>query len=266
MAEYLGIDVGSVATKLAVLDETGALLASVTLPTAGEPLKAVRAGLRELADSVPQARVAATAVTGSARELVGRMVGARLVKNEITAQAEGTLHFLPEARTVIEIGGQDSKGILLRDGLVADFNMNTVCAAGTGSFLDHQAHRLGLSAAEFGTLALESREPIELGGRCTVFAESDMVHRQQTGSSLPDIVYGLCLTLARNYLTGVAAGKELDPPIVFQGGLAYNRGMVRAFEAELGTRLVIPPHPALMGAIGAALLARREAKPAAEAA
>jgi predicted CoA-substrate-specific enzyme activase len=198
------------------------------------------------------------AVTGSARELVGKMVGADVVKNEVTSQATAALHYFPQARTVIEIGGQDSKIILLRDGLVADFGMNTVCAAGTGSFLDHQAQRLGLSLDKFGELARHSNTPAKLAGRCTVFAESEMIHRQQSGGQLEDIVFGLCQTLAHNYLNSVAAGKEILPPVVFQGGLAFNRGMVRAFEDELETGIVIPEHPELMGAIGAALLVGRQ--------
>jgi predicted CoA-substrate-specific enzyme activase len=186
------------------------------------------------------------------------MVGADLVKNEVTSQAAAALHYFPDARTVIEIGGQDSKIILLREGLVADFGMNTVCAAGTGSFLDHQAQRLGLSLENFGELACCSTSPSRLAGRCTVFAESEMIHRQQSGGQLEDIVFGLCQTLVHNYLNSVAAGKEMLPPVVFQGGLAFNRGMVRAFEDELQTRLVIPEHPEMMGAIGAALLTGRQ--------
>ncbi len=186
------------------------------------------------------------------------MLKTSLLKNEITAQAAAAVFNSPEARTVIEIGGQDSKIILLDNGLVADFGMNTVCAAGTGSFLDPQAFRLGLSMEAMGKLALQSQAPVHITGRCTVFAESDMVHQQQTGAGLEDIVYGLCKTLVHNYLTSVAAGKDIQPPVVFQGSVAHNPGMVRAFEEELGLKLSIPPHPELTGAIGAALLAQKE--------
>ena len=255
MKYYLGIDVGSVSTKLAVLDSEQELVAHVCLPTHGDPATAVKAGLSQIRQQLPApADINRVAVTGSARELVGKMVGADVVKNEVTAQAAAALHYFPQARTVIEIGGQDSKIILLRDGLVMDFGMNTVCAAGTGSFLDHQAQRLGLSPAAFGELACRSSAPDKLSGRCTVFAESEMIHKQQSGGKLEDIVSGLCQTLAHNYLNSVAAAKEILPPVVFQGGLAFNRGMVRAFEDELKVKLIIPQHPELMGAIGAALL------------
>jgi predicted CoA-substrate-specific enzyme activase len=256
MKYYLGIDVGSVSTKLAVLDDGWKLAARVCVPTRGEPAAAVKQGLLEIQKQLPDGvSIERVAVTGSARELAGRMVGADVVKNEVTSQAVAALHYFPDARTVIEIGGQDSKIILIKDGLAADFGMNTVCAAGTGSFLDHQAQRLGLDLEQFGKLACRSDSPAKLSGRCTVFAESEMIHQQQSGGRLEDIVFGLCQTLAHNYLGSVAAGKEILPPVVFQGGLAFNRGMVRAFEDELKTALVIPEHPQLMGAIGAALLA-----------
>lgn len=258
MKYYLGIDVGSVSTKLAALDDSGKMAGRVCIPTHGNPAASVGEGLKLIQAQLPaDISMESVAVTGSARELVGERVGADIVKNEVTAQAAAALHFSPEARTVIEIGGQDSKIILLRDGLVTDFGMNTVCAAGTGSFLDHQAQRLGLSLDKFGEMACKSNTPARISGRCTVFAESEMIHRQQSGGRLEDIVYGLCQTLAHNYLNSVAAGKEILPPVVFQGGLAFNRGMIRAFEDELKIRLVIPKHPEMMGAMGAALLAMR---------
>jgi predicted CoA-substrate-specific enzyme activase len=168
-------------------------------------------------------------------------------------------HFFPEAQTILEIGGQDSKLIVLRDGMVTDFAMNTVCAAGTGSFLDQQAFRLNLPVEEIGPLALRSQHPVRIAGRCTVFAESDMIHKQQMGHALEDILYGLCRALARNYLNNLALGKQILPSVVFQGGVAANAGMLRAFEEVLGMEVVVPPHHGVMGAIGAALLAREGA-------
>ncbi len=263
MKYYLGIDVGSVSTKLVVLDDRMEVAADACLPTRGEPAAAVKDGLKAIKRHLPDgAAVARVGVTGSAREMVARLVGADAVKNEVTAQAAAAIHYYPDVRTVIEIGGQDSKIILISDGLVRDFGMNTVCAAGTGSFLDHQAGRLGLSRERMGELACASCTPDRTSGRCTVFAESEMLHKQQSGAATGDIVYGLCQTLVQNYLNSVAAGKEIVPPVVFQGGLAYNRGMLRAFEEELGSKLVIPGRPELTGAIGAALIASRDTSPA----
>ncbi|MCL2150549.1 MAG: acyl-CoA dehydratase activase [Dehalococcoidia bacterium] len=258
MEYYLGIDVGSVSTKLVVLDGTGELVAQSYLPTQGTPIAAVREGLKLVTAQAPKADIAATAITGSGRELISAIISSGLVKNEISTQAAAAACYLPDVRTVIEIGGQDSKLILLRDGLMADFAMNTVCAAGTGSFLDHQAARLGLSLENFGALALKSIAPARIAGRCTVFAESDMIHQQQIGASLEDVVYGLCKSLVHNYLISVASGKEIHPPVVLQGGVARNPGIVRAFKDELGFEFFIPPHPELTGAIGAALLAKQK--------
>ena len=142
-------------------------------------------------------------------------------------------------RTILEIGGQDSKIILLKDGVVCDFAMNTVCAAGTGSFLDRQAARLGVPIEEFGELALRSVSPVRIAGRCAVFAESDMIHKQQSGHSNEDIVSGLCEALVRNYLNNLAKGKEIHGPVVFRVVLR-KQGNCRSFEKALGLKLTIP--------------------------
>jgi len=161
---------------------------------------------------------------------------------------------------VFEIGGQDSKIIIIRDGVVVDFGMNSVCAAGTGSFLEHQAERLNIRVEDFGGHALRSRNPARIAGRCTVFAESDMIHKQQMGYPIDDIIYGLCQSMVRNYLNNVALGKEILPRMVFQGGVAFNKGIVRAFNETFHTEVYIPPHKELMGAIGAAMLVYEEVK------
>jgi len=259
MEAYLGIDVGSVTTKLAMLKQDDELVTHVYLPTQGKPIEMVQQGLRQIKQNLPKdVDVGGVATTGSARYLAGVIVGADLVKNEITSHAVGALHYFPQGQTIIEIGGQDSKLIIIRDGIVTDFGMNTVCAAGTGSFLDHQALRLNMSIEELSERALESTTPVRIAGRCTVFAESDMVHKQQMGHRTEDILYGLCQALVRNYLNNVGLGKDIQPPIIFQGGVAFNRGIVRAFQEELGTEVIVPPHHEVMGAIGAALLVHEE--------
>jgi len=158
--------------------------------------------------------------------------------------------------SVLEIGGQDSKIIIIEHGVVSDFAMNTVCAAGTGSFLDQQAARLGLSIEQFSALALEAKNPVRIAGRCSVFAESDMIHKQQLGHSLPDIIAGLCQALTRNYLNNVGKGKDIKPPIIFQGGVAANPGIKIAFQDALGAEIIIPKYFDVMGALGAAILAK----------
>lgn len=253
---YLGIDVGSVTTKLALVDETGKYVDSVMLKTAGKPVIAVQTGLNRLYEKrLTEYDVMGVGTTGSGRALAGSLVGADIVKNEITAHAVAASTNVPGVQTILEIGGQDSKIIILRDGIVTDFAMNTVCAAGTGSFLDHQAQRLNVPIEEFGETALRSTNPARIAGRCGVFAESDLIHKQQLGYPVEDLLYGLCQALVRNYLSNLALGKELLPTVSFQGGVATNTGMVKAFEEALNTKIVVPENHQTMGAIGAALLA-----------
>jgi predicted CoA-substrate-specific enzyme activase len=254
---YLGVDVGSVTTKFAVLDEANEVVEELYIRTQGRPIQVVQDGLKDLKERLPSnVEIVAVGTTGSARYLTGVVVGADVVKNEITAHAMGASHFVPGVQTILEIGGQDSKIIILRHGVAIDFAMNTVCAAGTGSFLDQQASRLNMRIEDFGPQALKSQNPVRIAGRCTVFAESDMVHKQQMGHAVEDILYGLCEALARNYLNNIGLGKEILAPVVFQGGVAANQGMVRAFEEALGTEIITPPYFLVMGAIGAALVAR----------
>lgn len=259
MKVYLGIDVGSVSTKTAVLNDNNNLVCHTYLPTQGNPISALQHGLRQLEQLLPDsAGICGVATTGSARYLAGVIVGADLVKNEITTQATAAINFLPQVQTIIEIGGQDSKIIIIRDGFVTDFSMNTVCAAGTGSFLDHQAQRLNLTIDQFSRLAMQSTTPVNISGKCTVFAESDIIHKQQTGHRTEGIIYGLCQALVRNYLSNVGLGKDITPPILFQGGVAFNEGIIRAFKEELSADIIVPIHHEIMGAIGAAILVKEE--------
>lgn len=255
--DYLGIDIGSISTKGVVIDENRAIIARSYLWTEGNPTEASRNVVREL-----EAQVAGTGVqivgagtTGSARRLVGAMLGASVVKNEITAHAVGTTYLHPKVRTILEIGGQDSKIICVSGGIAVDYAMNTLCAAGTGSFLSSQAHRLGVEVEEFGDIALTSQRPANIAARCTVFAESDLVHKIQMGYAREDIIAGLCNAVASNYLNNVGKGKKIEAPVVFQGGVSKNAGVVHAFEEQLGMEVTVDPDGHLMGAFGAALLA-----------
>lgn len=257
---YLGVDVGSVSCNVIAIDEAGQLLAKTYIRTHGQPIAAVKQGVAEIEPELKDYEVAGVGTTGSGRNLAGVLVGADVVKNEITAHAVAAAREIPGVRTVLEIGGQDSKIIVLRDGIVTDFAMNTVCAAGTGSFLDQQCGRLGIKIEDFGDLALQSKTNVNIAGRCTVFAESDMIHKQQTGASREDIIRGLCEALVRNYLNNVAKGKDIQEPIAFQGGVAANRGIKSEFEKALHQKITIPKYFDVMGAIGAAILAQ-EAKP-----
>ena len=256
---YLGIDVGSVSTNIVLIDNNNKLIFKKYLRTQGRPISILKDGIKELSNKFGDDLIKGVGVTGSGRKLAGILIGADIVKNEITAHAVASLNFNPNIRTVIEIGGQDSKIIILKDKVVIDFAMNTVCAAGTGSFLDRQANRLGLDISEFGDLAVKSKNPVRIAGRCAVFAESDMIHKQQLGHNEEDIVKGLCKALTRNYISNIAKGKNIESPILFQGGVAANKGIKIAFEEELGMEVLTPPNFDVMGAIGAAILGKEEA-------
>lgn len=253
---FLGIDVGSVTTKLALVDEHGKHIDSTMLRTSGKPVLAVQNGMKALLEQKKcDYTVYGVGTTGSGRHLAGALAGADVIKNEITAHAVAASIYVPGVQTILEIGGQDSKIILLRDGIVTDFAMNTVCAAGTGSFLDQQASRLNVPIQDFGPTALKSKSPARIAGRCGVFAESDLIHKQQLGYPVEDLLYGLCQALVRNYLSNLALGKEILSTVVFQGGVATNSGMVKAFQEALDMEIVVPENHQTMGAIGAALLA-----------
>jgi len=263
---FIGIDIGSVSVKTSVVDEQGAILYNAYVRSGGEPLIRAYELLKQVFREFPREQVAGMAVTGSGGKLLAQILNIPFV-NEILAQAIATHHLHPEVRSVIEIGGEDSKLILLEYDrrlnmpVIRDFAMNTICAAGTGSFLDQQASRLGLSIEEFGELALKSKRPPRIAGRCSVFAKTDMIHLQQEATPDYDIVAGLCFALARNFKSTIAKGKKLEKPISFQGGVAANKGMVRAFREILELRdeeLIIPRYFANMGAIGCALNQRRD--------
>lgn len=261
MKVYLGLDLGAVSTNLALLDEREQVIDHRYLRTRGEPIASVKNILESAAGRAATLEVAACGTTGSGRHLAAALLGADVVRNEISSHATAALHFFPQAKTIIEIGGQDSKIIIIRDGVASDFAMNTVCAAGTGSFLDYQASRMGITIEELARLAGEAREGIRISGRCAVFAETDLVEKQQQGADRKAVLRGLCDSLARNFLASVARGKPVLPPIVFQGGVASNRAVVSAFERELGTAIEVPQYHDVMGAIGVAMLAAREAGP-----
>ncbi len=258
---YLGIDIGSISTKGVVIDNDNKVLASEYLWTEGNPIEASKKLIGVLADKMQgEYQVVSVGTTGSARKLVGVITDASVVKNEITAHAIGTTSLYPDVRTIFEIGGQDSKIILIENGIVVDYAMNTLCAAGTGSFLSSQAARLGVAVEEFGKIALTSSNPTPIAARCTVFAESDLVHKAQIGHTKQDIIAGLCKAVVTNYLNNVGKGKKISSPIVFQGGVSKNVGVIKAFEDATGYPVIVDKNGHLTGALGVAILAKRSGK------
>ncbi len=256
---YMGIDIGSISTKGVIINQENKILASEYLLTEGNPIQAVKKLISILKQKLNHQKyqVVSVGTTGSARKLIGVMLGASIIKNEITAHAVGTTSIYPDVRTIFEIGGQDSKIIILRNGIVVDYAMNTLCAAGTGSFLSSQSRRLGVDVKDFGKIALTSKNPTLIAARCTVFAESDLVHKAQIGCKKEDLIAGLCKSVADNYLNNVGKGKKIVGPIVFQGGVSKNIGVLKAFEELTGQKILVDKNSHLMGALGVAILAKK---------
>ena len=255
---YLGVDIGSISTKGVIIDDDNNIITSAYIWTEGNPTEAVRKLLDIIKNNLPKGyQVKGIGTTGSARKLIGLMLKANIVKNEITAHAIGTLTFYPNVRTILEIGGQDSKIILIKNGIITNYAMNTLCAAGTGSFLSSQAKRLGINVEQFGDYALKSKNPVKIAARCTVFAESDLVHKAQVGYAKEDIIAGLCKSVVLNYLNNVGKGKKIVGPIIFQGGVSKNKGVVKYFKEILKEDIIVDENSHLMGAIGIAVLAKK---------
>ncbi|MBL7133219.1 MAG: hypothetical protein ISS78_03900 [Phycisphaerae bacterium] len=261
---YLGVDVGSVSTNVAVIDTEGGVITEIYTATEGRPIEVVSDALQEIeAEWSDRLNIRGVGTTGSGRELIGELIGADTVNDEITAHKTGATFIgktmlggrIPD--TIFEVGGQDSKYISLQDGIVVDFTMNDACAAGTGSFLEERAAELDISIkGQFAELALSSRAPIRLGERCTVFMERDVNSYMQRGADKADLVAGLAYSVVYNYINRVVRGRHMGECIFFQGGTAYNDAVAAAFAAVCGKEIIVPPHNGVIGAIGAALLAR----------
>ncbi|NLN75884.1 MAG: hypothetical protein GX139_06200 [Armatimonadetes bacterium] len=258
----LGVDIGSVSTKAALVTEIDGefvVLASYYRRTDGDPLSAVRDTLAHIKARIDERGLIigkiAAATTGSGRYLTADYIGAELVRNEISAQASGAQAYSKDVDTIFEIGGQDSKYIRLDGDVIIDFEMNKACAAGTGAFLEKQADRLGIALEDFGDVALQNTRPPDLDWTCTVFSESAMVYYQQNNVPIEDLAAGICLASVKNYLNKNVGSREIGKKIAFQGAVAFNKGMVAAYETVLGREVAVAPYPHITGAVGAARLA-----------
>ncbi|RLD84469.1 MAG: CoA activase, partial [Bacteroidetes bacterium] len=249
---------GSLSTNVVLIDKDNNVVSRRYLPTASKPINAIQRGLKEVYEEIGnEVIVKAVGTTGSGRYLTGDFIGADIIQNEITAQATAAIAYDSTVDTIFEIGGQDSKYISIENGVVVDFEMNKVCAAGTGSFLEEQAEKLDINIIkEFEDMALHSEQPVRLGSRCTVFMESDLNSHQQKGAEKENLVGGLAYSIVQNYIQKVVGDKPIGNKIFFQGGVTNNKSVVAAFEKIIGKPIIIPPHFDVTGAIGAAILAR----------
>ncbi len=259
---FLGVDIGSISTNLAIIDEDCNVIAKRYLMTAGRPIEAVKQGLEDICREVGERiAIAGVGTTGSGRYMIADYIGADIVKNEITAQATAAAFIDKDVDTIFEIGGQDSKYIALKNGVIVDFEMNKACAAGTGSFIEEQAEKLNISVkAEFQEIALCAKNPCRLGERCTVFMENSLMINLQRGLPKEDLLSGLAYSIVQNYINRVVGKRPIGNKIFFQGGVAFNKAVVAAFENYLGKKVIVPEHHDVTGAIGMALIAREHMK------
>ena len=259
---YMGIDIGSISTKGVIIDEYDNIMASSYLYTEGNPIKAVKQVIKNMREEIDlnNYQVVSVGTTGSARKLIGTLLSASTIKNEITAHAMGTIRLYPDVKTIFEIGGQDSKITLVNNGIVVDYAMNTLCSAGTGAFISSLAKRLGIKIEDVSKVAFNSKNKINIAARCTVFAESDLIHKIQAGYKKEDIIAGVCRAIANNYINNVAKGKKIQTPIVFNGGVSKNAAVVKAFEEITGEKIIVNSNSHLMGAFGIAVMARESKK------
>ncbi|MEA1992099.1 MAG: acyl-CoA dehydratase activase [Thermodesulfobacteriota bacterium] len=252
---YLGMDVGSTTTKYALINENREIIHKTYVPTQGKPIEVTQRLLTFIRDDIgKRIEIVGTATTGSGRNVVGDFLNADLIIDEITAHARGAVEICPDVDTIFEIGGQDSKYISIANTYPLDFDMNKVCAAGTGSFLHELANKYGINiVGEFQEIALSSDRPVKLAERCTVFMESDLVSYHQKGVKKKDLIAGLCYAIVHNYLNRVVGKRKTGQRIMFLGGPSLNKGVVAAFENVLGRGLLVPRHREVLGAYGAAI-------------
>jgi len=257
MKAWLGVDCGSITLKFALIDRSKEVLSTLYMRNKGI-IQTLQRGLKQFRETIPgDVEIASVGVTGSARRLLGVLVGADIVKTEILAHAIGCMEYVPDVRTIFEIGGEDSKLITLEDRILTSFAMNNICSGGTGAFLDEMANRAGIRIEDFGEIAVRSENEVSIPGRCSVFARTDAIHKLNTGYALEDVLMGMCRALIRNYLTMLAGHGTLKPPYSLQGGTSKNIALKKAIEERINHEVIVPPHAESLGAIGMAILAER---------
>lgn len=257
---FLGIDAGSTTTKLALIDGEGHLLYTYYSSNGGDPLKSTIKALKDLYKRMPpKARIVNSTVTGYGEGLIKAALKVDIGEIETIAHYKAADFFCSGVDFVLDIGGQDMKCMQIKDGVIENILLNEACSAGCGSFLDTFAHSLDMNIQEFADIALTAKSPIDLGTRCTVFMNSKVKQAQKEGAEVADISAGLSYSVVKNALFKVIKirnPKEMGRKIVVQGGTFYNDAVLRAFELISGREVIRPDIAGIMGAFGAALIAR----------
>ncbi len=258
----MGIDIGGVSTKGVIIDKYNNIIVSSYIDTGYNIVSTVNELIKNMREKIDvlKYQIVGVGVTGAGRKLIGNMLEATVVKNEINSLARGVVEMYPEVRTIIEIGGEDEKIILVNEGVVSDYTINNMCMSGTGAFISSLAKRLEIGIDEVGLLALKSKKRIKVLSRCMVFTANEIIHKIHSGYAIEDILMALCRGIASNYVNNVAKGKKICGPIVFNGGVSKNVAVVKELERLLGEKIIVNKNSHLMGAIGVALMARDSGK------
>jgi len=251
---YLGIDCGSVGIKLVLLDKNKDVIKKIYLKNEGI-IDSVKKGLEHITNE--EYTIKGVGATGSGRDFVGMLIGADIIRPEIIAHAIGTLDYYPNVRTILDIGGEDSKILTIHNGILNDFKMNQICGAGTGSVIDSVASRMGIKIEDVGYLALQSKHQLNFPGKCGIFLQSSVVSRLNAGANKSDILMGVVNALVNNYIM-LGKGIDLEPPFVYQGATSQNKAIVKALEEQLNHEVIVPKYAPYMGAIGIAIMSQKE--------
>jgi len=250
----LGVDGGNGTFKVVVIDENNKLVDSVYLINKG-----VIQTLTKSFKKIKHYKISSCGITGAAKKLTNLLIGGDVIKNEIVAHTVGVLNSVNGVRTIIDLGKEDSKIILVNNGIIEDSNMNASCSSGCGSYLENVAFRFNIKIEKFDKLALKSKDKVHIDSMCSVFGTSSAQNLLNTGVDKRNILMGVARSLVRNYCNMFISGKVKEP-VVFTGGVSKNKAVVKAFEEQLKCKIIVPKHSHLMGAIGVAILSKKETK------
>jgi len=250
---YIGLDCGSVGIKAVLLDENDKVVKSSYLRNSGI-INTTKKCLEKI--TTEDYEIKGVGITGSGRKFVELLIGGDLVKTEVLAHAIGTINFYPDVKTNLDLGGEDGKIMVIKEGVLTNFYMNEICGAGTGAIIDSISSRLGIPIEDVGDLALQSKKRLNFPGKCGVFLQSSVVSALNHGEKKEDILAGTVRALVHNYLL-MSNERDLQPPYVYTGMTSKNKAIVKALEESLKSEVIVPEYSHLMGAIGIGLLTKR---------
>jgi len=253
----LGLDIGSVSMKGVLIDTNNNIINKYYTKNKGLILT-VKEVMSKLKDT--NIKVKGAGCTGSGKELIGLLIGCDILESEIISHYLATITLYPNAKTIIDVGGEDSKLLLVQNKNLTSFSMNRDCGGGTGAMIESIANRMGIVLGDIGTTALKSKTKVIIPSKCGIFAQSAVVSKLNKGIAKEDILMGVCRGLVGNYFAMLSKGKRLKPPYIFQGATAKNIALIKCFEDELKEKVIVPDYPEFMGALGVALLVKEELK------